>query len=145
VWVKEDVTMSSQEVTGGSTVIPCLTYRDAPRAIAWLCDVFGFVRKAVHEDGSGGIAHAELTHGSGMIMLGSVRDTEYGRAIKEPRAVGGTTQSAYVVVADVDAVHARAVAAGAEMIVAIRDEDYGGRGFTCRDLEGHVWSFGSYH
>ena len=37
-----------------------------------------------------------------------------------------------------------AQAAGAEIVIDIKDEDYGGRGFTCRDPEGHVWSFGSY-
>ncbi len=35
-------------------------------------------------------------------------------------------------------------AAGAEIILDIKDEDYGGRGYTCRDPEGHVWNFGSY-
>jgi uncharacterized glyoxalase superfamily protein PhnB len=59
--------------------------------------------------------------------------------------VGGVgTQSAYVVVEDCDAHYARAVAAGAEVLLDIVDRDYGGRGYSCRDPEGHVWSFGSY-
>lgn len=47
-------------------------------------------------------------------------------------------------VEDVDALHARAIAAGAEIVIELKDEDYGGRGFSCRDPEGHLWTFGSY-
>lgn len=43
-----------------------------------------------------------------------------------------------------DAHYAVAKAAGAEMVLDIQDQDYGGRGYTCRDLEGYVWSFGDY-
>ena len=57
-----------------STVIPCLRYRDARRMLEWLCEVFGFERNAFYDDGEGGVAHAQLTLGSGMIMLGSARD-----------------------------------------------------------------------
>jgi uncharacterized glyoxalase superfamily protein PhnB len=59
--------------------------------------------------------------------------------------VGGVcTQSAYIIVEDADAHYARAVAAGAEIVMEIKDEDYGGRGYSCRDLEGHLWNFGTY-
>jgi uncharacterized glyoxalase superfamily protein PhnB len=130
----------------GSSVIPCLRYRDAKRMIAWLQDVFGFRSQAVYEDDQGGIAHAQLTLGNGMIMLGSARkgDDEFGRAQSTPAALGGTTQSPYLVVDDADAVHQRAVAAGAEIVIEIKDEDYGGRGFSCRDPEGHLWNVGTY-
>ncbi len=94
---------------------------------------------------SGGIAHARLNLGSGMIMLGSVAETPFGRQMKQPDEIGGAeTQSAYIVVADADAVHARALAAGAKIVLAIVDQDYGGRGFSCTDPEGHMWSVGSY-
>ena len=43
-----------------------------------------------------------------------------------------------------DALHERAVAAGATITQGLRDEDYGSRGFTCRDPEGVYWSFGTY-
>jgi uncharacterized glyoxalase superfamily protein PhnB len=49
-----------------------------------------------------------------------------------------------MIVPDPDAHYARAKAEGAEIVIDIKDEDYGGRGYTCRDLEGHVWTFGSY-
>ncbi len=64
--------------------------------------------------------------------------------MKQPDEAGGETQTAYIVVRDVDAHHARAMAAGAEIVIDIKDEDYGGRDYTCRDPEGHIWTFGSY-
>jgi hypothetical protein len=76
-----------------STVVPTLRYRDAHRMIGWLCEVFGFARHAVYDDGQGGIAHAQLTLGSGMIMLGSARDDEFGRLQSTPAALGGTTKA----------------------------------------------------
>ena len=91
------------------------------------------------------VMHAELALGNGMVMLGSVTDTAYGESIRQPDEIGGKeTQSPYLVVADADAVHARAKKAGFEMVIDIKDEDYGGRGFTCRDLEGHLWNVGTY-
>lgn len=128
-----------------ATVIPCLRYRNAPAAIEWLCQNFGFEKQLVvpHEDGT--IAHAQLRFGNGMIMLGSVVDSEFGRLMKQPDEIGGAeTQSAYLIVADADAIYERAKAAGAEIVLEIKDEDYGGRGFSCRDLEGHLWSIGTY-
>ncbi|HZE90557.1 MAG TPA: VOC family protein [Rhizobacter sp.] len=129
-----------------ATVIPCLRYRDAPAAIDWLCDTFGFEKHAVYVNDNGTVAHAQLNFGNGMVMLGSAdNDSEWGRLIKQPDEIGGAeTQSAYVVVADADVVYQRAKAAGAVVMMDIKDEGYGGRGFSCRDLEGHLWSFGTY-
>ena len=79
-----------------------------------------------------------------MIMLGSVRDDAFGRLMTTPAALGGTTQSPYVVVLDADAVYRTAKTAGAEIVTEIADQDYGGRLFVCRDPEGHLWSIGSY-
>jgi uncharacterized glyoxalase superfamily protein PhnB len=125
-------------------IIPTLRYADAPRMIGWLCDTFGFGRHMVVEDGQGGIAHAQLTLGNGMIMLGSARDDPFGKVQRTPGALGGTTQSPYIVVPDADLVYRSARSAGAEIVVEIKDEDYGGRGFSCRDPEGHLWNFGTY-
>lgn len=127
-----------------STVIPCLRYRDAPRMIDWLCEVFGFTRNASYSDGQGGVAHAQLTLGPGMLMLGSARDDDFGQAQSTPADLGGTTQSPYLVVSDADAVYQRAKAKGARIVIEIKDEDYGGRGFSCRDPEGHLWNVGTY-
>lgn len=137
--------MSSVAKDTQVTVIPYLRYRDAEAAIGWLCDTFGFTRQLVVPGAGGTIAHAQLCLGNGMIMLGSAVDSEYGRQVRQPDEVGGLgTQSVYVVVADPDAIYRRARAAGAAIAIEIRDEDYGGRGFSCRDPEGHLWTFGSY-
>jgi len=139
-------TMDWEEVKMSSTVIPSLRYHDSPRMIGWLCDTFGFKRHAVHEDAQGGIAHAQLTLGSGMIMLGSARegDDPFDLVQSTPAALGGTTQSPYLVVEDADEVYRRVRAAGAEIIIEIKDEDYGGRGFSCLDPERHLWNIGTY-
>jgi uncharacterized glyoxalase superfamily protein PhnB len=127
------------------SIVPCLRYRDAPAAIEWLCTAFGFEKNAVYPGDGGTIAHAQLTFGNGMIMLGSLNDSAWGRLIKQPDEIGGfVTQSPCVIVADADAIYDRAKAAGAEIVVDIKTEDYGGRGFACRDLEGHLWYFGTY-
>jgi uncharacterized glyoxalase superfamily protein PhnB len=126
------------------TVIPALQYKDAPAAIDFLCRAFGFEKKAVYEGKNGTIEHAELTLGNGMIMLGSVKDTEYGRLLVRPREAGGVTMSVYALVEDPDAHCARAKAAGAEITREPVTQDYGGRDYTCRDPEGNVWSFGTY-
>jgi uncharacterized glyoxalase superfamily protein PhnB len=128
-----------------STIIPCLTYSDAPRMIEWLGDAFGLVPHAVYEDDKGGIAHAELVLGAGMIMLGSKKDGEFSRLQSTPGALRGTTQSPYLIVSDADEIYSRAKAAGAEIVIAIKDESYGGRGFSCRDPEGHLWNIGTYN
>jgi uncharacterized glyoxalase superfamily protein PhnB len=128
-----------------ATIVPCLRYRDAPAAIEWLCRAFGFTKNLVVPGEGGTIAHAQLTLGNGMIMLGSDLKSEFGRLMLHPDETGGReTQAAYVVVQEIDAHYARAKNGGAEMVIDIADQDYGGRVYTCRDLEGHVWSFGSY-
>lgn len=130
-----------------ATVIPCLRYRDAPKAIDWLCSVFGFEAQLVVANEDGTIAHAQLTLGNGMVMLGSVSKVEnaFGRLTRQPDEIDGMeTQSPYLIVPDADVVFQRARAAGAKIEIDIKDEDYGGRGFSCRDLEGHLWNIGTY-
>lgn len=128
-----------------ATIIPCLRYRDALAAIDWLCRAFGFEKNAVYADGAT-VHHAQLTFGNGMVMLGSADNaSEWGRHMAQPDEVGmRETQSACVIVADADAHHARAKAAGADIVIDIADQGYGGRGYACRDIEGHLWWFGTY-
>lgn len=132
----------------GSTIIPSLRYRDAPAAIDWLCRAFGFQKHAVYADGDI-VHHAQLTYGPGMIMLGSVVEdegNEWARRIVQPDEIGGReTQACSVIVADADEHYARARAAGAQIVADIADQDFGGRAYTCRDLEGRLWWFGTYN
>ena len=129
-----------------ATIVPTFRYRDAAKAIDWLCDAFGFERQFVMANDDGTIGHAQLTFGNGMIMVGSSTvESEYGKLLKTPSELGGfNTQGPYVVVADADTHYARAKAAGAEIVLELVTQDYGGRDYTCRDLEGHVWTFGTY-
>jgi uncharacterized glyoxalase superfamily protein PhnB len=131
---------------GRSTVMPALRYRDAPAAFEWLCSVIGFEKHLVVPGTDGNVAHAQLALGAGMVMLGSVDNgSAYGKRIRQPDEIGGyETQSAYVVVADADAVHARAVEAGWTIVIDLEDADYGGRGFSCLDPEGRLWNVGTY-
>ena len=96
-----------------SSIIPTMRYRDARTMIAWLCDTFGFQRHAVHEGEDGGIVHAELVLGDGMVMLGDARDDAFGALQAPPTGNGPVTQSPYVIVEDIEQLYAAARAAGA--------------------------------
>jgi uncharacterized glyoxalase superfamily protein PhnB len=127
------------------SVIPSLRYRNAPAAIDWLCQTFGFKKHLIVGDENGVIHHAELTLGNGMIMVGSAVDSDFGQLMGQPDEFGGReTQCSYLIVPDADAVYAQAQAMGARIVREIRTEDYGGRGFGCYDLEGHLWYIGTY-
>jgi len=139
--------MSAVPKNTRTNIIACLRYRNAPAAIEWLCNTFGFEKHLVVPGKNNNVIHAQLSFGNGMLMLGSTDriDSEYGKLITQPDNIGDAqTQTVYVVVEDADVVHERVRTAGMDIIMAIKDEDYGGRGFTCRDLEGHVWGFGTY-
>lgn len=127
-----------------TAAIPCLRYQDAHAAIAWLCEAFGFTQHLVVPAEDGGVAHAQLVWEKTMVMLGSAREDEFGSLCALPKDAGGATQSTYFVVAAIDEHYDRAVAAGAEIVMPIRDEDYGGRAYSAKDPEGNLWNFGSY-
>lgn len=121
---------------------PNLAYADAPAAIAFLVAAFGFeVRADYRRDGAPDIVeHAELrAPAGGGVMLGTAGkdDTPWGR-----RAPG--LDACYVVCTDPDALFARAVAAGAEVVRPLTDQAYGSREFAVRDPEGGLWAFGTY-
>jgi uncharacterized glyoxalase superfamily protein PhnB len=130
---------------GHPNIIPTLRYADANAAIDWLCEAFGFTRHLVVPGEEGTVAHAQLTLGSGMIMLGSALDDDYRKLQKLPADVGGhATQSPYIVVPDADAHYEKARAAGAKIVREIEDQSYGGRGYACLDPESNLWHFGTY-
>jgi uncharacterized glyoxalase superfamily protein PhnB len=120
------------------SIYPVLKYRDAHAAIDFLERAFGFERRQVHEGDGGAIVHAELGVGDEVIGLSS---TGVGNPVYE-QGVGRTT--VYVVVDEIDPLHDRAKAAGAEIVMAPEDQEYGSRDFAARDPEGNIWSFGTY-
>lgn len=127
------------------TITPGLLYHDAAAAIDWLCRAFGFEKRLVVPAENNSIAHAHLSLGNGGVMLSSAENYAYPHMCRSPREVSGVgTVELIVFVADADAHYARAMSAGAEIIIPIEDKPYGGRGYSCKDPEGHVWAFGSY-
>jgi uncharacterized glyoxalase superfamily protein PhnB len=141
--MEQQVMASGMERAQGGQIIPALRYRNASAAIDWLCKAFGFEKKMIVPAEGGGVAHAELVFGNGMIMLGDA-ETEYGRMVRPPELPQLlNTQGIYVLVEDVDKHYTRAKAAGAGIVLDIDTKDYG-RDYTCRDLEGHIWTFGTY-
>ena len=130
-----------------SAVIPGMRYRDCLAAIEWLCTALGFEKHAVYMGQGNSVMHAELTFGNGMIMLGSADNNQSpsSKEITQPEAIGGkVTQAPYLVVADCDGLYERAKAAGATVVAELREMDYGGKAFSCKDPEGHLWHFGGY-
>jgi uncharacterized glyoxalase superfamily protein PhnB len=121
------------------TIWPTLRANDAPALIRFLVDAFGFVENVVYPDGDR-IGHAQLDWPlGGGIMLGSTRDDPDDAWPLRPGTFG-----CYVVADDIDALHERAAKAGAEILKAPFDTDYGSRDFSARDPEGNLWSFGTY-
>lgn len=137
--------MSDTAVTTSvQTFYPTMRYADARAAIAWLRHTFGFEEDVCYAAEDGSVAHAQLRFGSGVIMLGSVRDDDY--PMVPPGPGGSLTGGVYVAVSasEIDAHYARAEAAGARIGVALRDTDYGSREYSAYDCEGFLWSFGTY-
>ncbi len=104
-------------------VYPSLTYRDVEAALAFLTEAFGLQVDEVGRDDSGAVRYASLKHGSGRVLL-------------QPWV--------YVAVPDPDAHFARARDAGAQVLGDPHDAFDGTmRGYSARDPEGNLWSFGS--
>ena len=114
-----------------SSVIPTIRSADARAMVDWLCSV-------------GGIAHAELVYGDGMVMIGDARDDAFGALQAPPSPGGKVSQSPYVVVEDIDRLYEAVQAAGATVVMDLSDKDYGSREFSCHDPEGNLWNFGTY-
>src|ERR1700760_720972 len=123
-------------------IFPAVRYADADAAMDFLKRAFGATEKAVHRGDDGIIHHAELALGAGLVMLGQQRaDGKLGG--ETPRALASTI-SLYITVPDPDAHHAVARQAGASVVRELEDTDYGSREYSVRDLEGNLWSFGTY-
>jgi uncharacterized glyoxalase superfamily protein PhnB len=124
-----------------SDIHPSLTYDDAFTAIEWLCKAFGFTKRFAVPGPNNRVEHSELSLGTGVIMVSSPKPED--RRVS-PKALTGSAHALSVYVADPDAHHASAVAAGARIARPLRTEEYGARGYMALDLEGHLWYFGNY-
>ena len=124
-----------------STIYPCLCYDDAIGAIEWLERAFGFRKRLLVSGPDGRVIHSELSLEDAVIMVNTARPGE-GRLA--PTGLPGMPQMLSVFVADPDAHFEQARSAGAEIIDALADLPFGARGYTTRDLEGHLWHFSNY-
>ncbi|MCX5556653.1 VOC family protein [Streptomyces sp. NBC_00038] len=125
---------------GRPSIYPTLLYADAKAAIRQLTEAFGFTELSVYEGEDGAVMHAELTQGNGAVMLGSKgTGSVFDGAMK-----GAGPMGVYVVVDDVDTHHQQAVDHGAEILMPPTDQEYGSRDYMARDIEGNIWSFGTY-
>jgi uncharacterized glyoxalase superfamily protein PhnB len=111
-------------------IIPTLRYTDIASTIDFLQRAFGLELRP-----GGTPEHSELTLGRGMVMVGTRKP---GDRFETGRAV------LYGIVDDPDAVHDRAKAAGATIVMDLVDQPYGSREFAAEDPEGNIWSFGTY-
>lgn len=128
-----------------NAIIPSIKYRNSKAALEWLCESFGFEKHLVVEGEDDRIEHAQLNIGDAMIMIGSADSGTYGKNFKTPDELDGiNTQAPYLIISDVDSHYDKAVANNAEIILPLKAEEYGGKSYTCRDLEGNIWTFGSY-
>ena len=118
--------------------IPVLVYEDIPAAHDYLVRVFGFGAGRIDRDGDGQPVHAEVHAGDGVIYLHRVAP-EFGVASRV--SVGADTAGVDVIVDDVEAHHAHAVAEGGTIVYPPADMPYGVREYGARDLEGRLWSF----
>ncbi len=127
-----------------------LYYREAAKAIDWLCEAFGFSLRLKVEGEGGRIVHSELEYGEGLVMVGQEEPADasprFGRRMLSPLSAGGNTQGLMLYVDDVDAHCAHARAKGATIVSEPSVHDYGedywaDRSYGAMDFEGHVWWF----
>lgn len=121
---------------GYTRVCPYLLYEDAQAAVEYLTTMFGFVQRLAHT-GAVGRMHAELVLGDdGLVMLGQA-----GESFKSPRRLDAyPSVLVHFYVDDVDSLHQRAKAAGAD-VTELETAPVGDRRFTATDPEGQVWVF----
>jgi PhnB protein len=121
------------------TITPYLLYEDCEAMLDWLARAFGFREVLRHRSPEGSVWHAEMELDGATIYMGDPGD-EY----RNPRRLGGVTQSLFVLVDDVDAHYDRARAAGAEVTDEPADKEYGFRQYGVHDPEGHAWFFAKW-
>ena len=131
----EEMTMLDGTVRSTTNL---LVYDDLEAAQEYLVRVFGLTGGQVERDSRGVVVHGEVRAGDQLIWLHPA-----GSGYRSPRQLGAASSMTVINVDDVDAHHARSVAAGAEIIEAPVDQVYGVREYGARDPEGQLWYFHS--
>jgi len=126
---------------GAPNIFPYLRYEDAPTALDWLEQTFGFKKIFEVPGPDGTIAHAQLALGPGVVIVGTA-SPDQGET--SPRKLGAVPGGIYVYVEDVQEHFERAQAGGAEIVRELEHTEYDSTEYSALDLEGHHWSFGTF-
>lgn len=138
--------MTASSTLPAPNLMPLMRYRDLAEAMSWLEDAFGFEKQIAVSDSDGEVIYGQMSYRGSLMMMGAVRDTDLDKLMRQPDEVGGVeTQSCYIVVDDADTHYARARDKGAEIVLEIKSDGLGRRGYSCRDPQGHIWNFGTYN
>src|SRR5262245_5558081 len=123
---------------------PVLRYRNPGAAARWLCDAFGFREHESAQESDQHVKYILLRLGDSGVLVRPVTHSVFDDLMVEPSAVGGgNTHVLYLPIADAELHCERAKGAGAKVELEPQDDGLGGRFYTCRDPEGHLWSFGT--
>jgi uncharacterized glyoxalase superfamily protein PhnB len=125
----------------GKGLASAVSYQDPKAAYIWLEEAFGFEPLFVLLDADGNLAHAEMTYGDSVVMVGG----EWSDRHKSAKSTGGVnTQSVHVQLAegeDIDGHCVKARKAGAKILMEPATQFYGDRTYRAEDPEGHFWTF----
>jgi len=124
---------------------PYLIVRDAGKALDFYEKAFGFVKREVFTGPDGGVKHAEMTFGEAVIMFAPEAACGAEMKARAPATSGVDSPiGLYLYCADVDALYARATAAGARGLRPPTDMFWGDRSCHLVDPDGYAWSFGTH-
>lgn len=138
--------MTASSTLPAPNLMPLMRYRDLAEAMGWLEQAFGFEKQIAVSDSDGAVIYGQMIYRGSLLMMGAVRDTDLDKLMRQPDEVGGIeTQSCYLVVEDADAHYAHAQESGAEIVLELKSDGLGRRGYSCRDPQGHIWNFGTYN
>jgi len=124
---------------GWPRIIPHLIYDDVAAAIDWLTGAFGFRERtgARHTLPDGTVGRAQLAIADGLITVGTP-------SIHGDSPSRGVSSMLYIYVDDVDGHFQRARAAGATIVLELRDQPWGDRLYQATDRAGHQWTFAQH-
>jgi uncharacterized glyoxalase superfamily protein PhnB len=134
--------MANNPPRGVPQIYPRLAYDDPSEAVAWLTRAFGLVEREearlLGDDAK--IQLTEMVLGTGRVMIGKTGAHD----LQSPLSLGGKTQMVMAYVDAVDTHYTRAKAAGAKIVMELRDQPWGDRRYEALDLEGHRWYFAEH-
>lgn len=126
---------------GMQRMIPYLAYKDAPAALEFLHEAFGFEERFRLPMPDGRIGHAQMHHHGNVVMLASAYE-EMG--LRSPVDLPASHAQILCYVDDVDAHFERAKKAGATIVAEPEDQFHGDRTYRAMDAEGHRWMFATH-